>query len=275
MPTPFENFTTRLGINKPNMRGRGYNYTPNIMPQGQTPGEQLFNKVIDRKDAGQQIYDNNKQVTTNRIAQDVLGKSAGLSYDEFGKPNVNLANFADLQKGVNNAVAQRGNLAWQTAEARNRFKNAVAMQDLGSYGFGSYDPGTGDASATVIPGADKNNPGAKVVSIAMQAMKNGTPYVYGGNSLSRGVDCSGLVQQAYKQLGINVPRTTYEQAKSGKQIPLSALRPGDLVFYNNLGHVGIYMGNGKVIHAANSKIGIVTSNLTNSNGAPVMALRPY
>jgi cell wall-associated NlpC family hydrolase len=242
------------------------------MPQGQTPGENLFSKVMDRKDSGQAIYDNNKQQNTNRVASDVLNKSAGLQYDEFGKPNVNLANFADLQKGINNSVQQRGNLAFQTAQAKQNYRNAVNTQNLGSYGFSGYD---GGASATDIPGASKDNPGAKAVSIAMQAMKNGTNYVYGGNSLSQGVDCSGLVQQAYRQLGINLPRTTYEQAKAGKQVPISAIRPGDLVFYNNLGHVGIYMGNGKIIHAANSHLGIITSNLTNSNGAPVMVLRPY
>lgn len=272
MPTQFENFTTRLGINRPGMRGKGFNYAPQLMGQGQTPGEQLFGKVTDRKEAGQQIYDNMKSQNTNRVASDVLNKSAGLSFDEFGKPNVNLANFADLQKGVNSSIQQRGNLAYQTAVAKQNYANAVDMQNIGSYGFGSYDAGV---SGTDVPGASKNNPGAKAVSIAMQAMKNGTGYVYGGNSLSRGVDCSGLVQQAYRQLGINLPRTTYEQAKAGKQVPISAIRPGDLVFYNNLGHVGIYMGNGKIIHAANSHLGIITSNLTNSNGAPVMVLRPY
>jgi cell wall-associated NlpC family hydrolase len=113
----------------------------------------------------------------------------------------------------------------------------------------------------------------------MQIAANKVPYVWGGNSLTQGVDCSGLVQQLYAKMGIQVPRTTYEQAKRGKQVPVSSIRPGDLVFYRpgsrGPEHVGIYVGNGKIVHAANTRLGVITSNLNNSNGAPMLVLRPY
>jgi len=150
------------------------------------------------------------------------------------------------------------------------------MQNLGSYGFtGSFSGG----GSTAIPGADSNNVGAKAAAMAMQVAQNHTAYVWGGNSLSTGVDCSGLVQQIYSKLGISVPRVTYEQARHGKQVSVNQIRPGDLVFYRpgsrGPEHVGIYVGNGHVVHAANSRLGVITSNLNNSNGAPMLILRPY
>lgn len=84
----------------------------------------------------------------------------------------------------------------------------------------------------------------------------GTPYAWGGNSLTNGVDCSGLVQQIYKHYGINLPRTTYDQIGEGQAVSLKGLRAGDLVFFDTnknvkgADHVGIYLGNGKMIHAA-------------------------
>jgi cell wall-associated NlpC family hydrolase len=270
MSTPFEALQAKLEIKPGGRKGTGFNYTPYVMGDS-TPGQQLFEKIGQRKDSGQNIYSTQKAKTTGRLAQDLVDKSAGLKFDEFGKPELNLTNFSDILKNRTDAIGQRGKLALQTEEAKQAWNQANNLNQLGSYGF----TGSIEISGTDVPGASGSNPGAKAVSIAMQAMKNGTPYVYGGNSLSRGIDCSALVQQAYRQLGIKVPRTTYEQARFGKEISANQLRPGDLVFYNSYGHVGIYMGNGKIVHAANPKLGIITSNLTNSNGSPLKFIRPY
>jgi hypothetical protein len=83
----------------------------------------------------------------------------------------------------------------------------------------------------------------------------GTPYVWGGNSLSSGVDCSGLVQQIYAHFGIQLPRTTYDQIGQGTAVDSSHLQPGDLVFFsagaggNSPDHVAIYIGNGQMLEA--------------------------
>lgn len=78
----------------------------------------------------------------------------------------------------------------------------------------------------------------------------GTPYVYGGSTTS-GFDCSGFTQYVYKKAGISIPRVSYEQAKAGKPVSKAAMRPGDLVCFNSpVSHVGIYLGNGKFIHAS-------------------------
>jgi len=91
----------------------------------------------------------------------------------------------------------------------------------------------------------------------------GTPYVWGGNSLTRGVDCSGFVQQVFKAYGYSTPRVSRDMARKYTTVSRSEAKAGDLVFYHNLktgvvDHVAIYMGNGKIIHANN---GVEISNV--------------
>jgi hypothetical protein len=81
----------------------------------------------------------------------------------------------------------------------------------------------------------------------------GTPYVWGGNDLKSGVDCSGLIQQVFRHYGIELPRTTYEQIGEGSPVGMKGLKPGDLVFFDTSSqsgadHVGIYLGGGRMIH---------------------------
>ena len=109
-------------------------------------------------------------------------------------------------------------------------------------------------------------------SIAQQIITNakrhiGTPYVWGGTSPA-GFDCSGLVQYVFKQSGIQLPRTTGEQVQIGTYVSKANLQPGDLIFLQNtyrqgVSHVGIYIGDGQMIHASSSK-GVVISKLSTS-----------
>ncbi len=83
----------------------------------------------------------------------------------------------------------------------------------------------------------------------------GLRYVWGGTSLTSGVDCSGFVQAIYKQYGVTIPRVSRSQAVGGKTISQSQLKKGDLIFYgygSYINHVAMYIGDGKVIHASNS-----------------------
>ncbi len=90
--------------------------------------------------------------------------------------------------------------------------------------------------------------GQKVVNYAMQFI--GNKYVYGGNSLTNGIDCSGFTQQVYKKFGYSIPRTSYAQRSAGKGVSYSEAQPGDLICYS--GHVALYIGNGQIVHASNS-----------------------
>ncbi|MFF3584109.1 C40 family peptidase [Streptomyces mirabilis] len=88
-------------------------------------------------------------------------------------------------------------------------------------------------------------------AIAYAYGKLGSPYVWGATGPDA-FDCSGLAQAAYRAAGISLPRTTYAQINAGRRVSRSELRPGDLVFfYSGISHVGIYVGNGQMIHAPN------------------------
>lgn len=119
--------------------------------------------------------------------------------------------------------------------------------------------------------------GAKVAKDAANYI--GGRYVWGGNNLKTGVDCSGFVQQLYKKQGYNIPQRTSKDMftdnskKGGKTltVPYNQLQPGDAMFFSNNGstsgihHVGIYAGNNQMIHAQSTKTGIVKTNMKNSS----------
>ncbi|WP_274421224.1 C40 family peptidase [Blautia sp. XA-2221] len=98
--------------------------------------------------------------------------------------------------------------------------------------------------------------GSAVVDFATQFV--GNPYVWGGTSLTDGADCSGFVQSVYANFGVSLPRTSYEQQNAGTEVSYADAQPGDLICYG--GHVAIYMGDGKIVHASNAKDGIKISN---------------
>lgn len=92
----------------------------------------------------------------------------------------------------------------------------------------------------------------------------GNPYVYGGNSLTNGTDCSGFTKLIYAKYGISLSRSAPSQSYQGSRVGLENIMPGDLVFsgYNGqIGHVAIYIGDNKLVHALNSNVGIVVTNL--------------
>jgi cell wall-associated NlpC family hydrolase len=171
---------------------------------------------------------------------------------------------------------------------------SLAGAMLGAWGVGSpqvqppapkielthYTPIGHDTNQTVIqPLQDASQGYAKgvdgwrkaVIEAARSAL--GTPYAWGGNSLSGGVDCSGLVQQAFARAGIDLPRVSYEQADFGKRVSLSKLRPGDLVAWDNSSrnngadHIAIYIGGGKIIEAARPGTVVHVSSLYDTGEA--------
>lgn len=110
-----------------------------------------------------------------------------------------------------------------------------------------------DYSGKVMGSGD----GAAIVNFALQFL--GNPYVYGGTSLTNGADCSGFVQSVFAKFGISLPRTADAQAKCGKGVSLAEAKAGDLVYYS--GHIGIYMGGGRIVHAANPAKDICVSGV--------------
>jgi cell wall-associated NlpC family hydrolase len=111
---------------------------------------------------------------------------------------------------------------------------------------------------------------SSVVSIAEHYL--GVPYVWGGASPS-GFDCSGLVMYVYAQVGVSVPHSSYAQYGMGSPVSRADLQPGDLVFFDGLGHVGIYVGGGSFIHAPHTGDVVKISSMTGWYAATYVGAR--
>lgn len=124
-----------------------------------------------------------------------------------------------------------------------------------------------EAQASVaqsIP-ADSTNAALREAIVAYALQFVGNPYVYGGNSLTNGTDCSGFVNLVYKEFGYSLTRRASLQYHDGRHISVDEIQPGDLIFYpepydpSDIGHVAMYIGNGQVVHASTAATGIKIS----------------
>ncbi len=122
-----------------------------------------------------------------------------------------------------------------------------------------------DAEPPQIPEGNYSTLGSTMAAYAVQFV--GNPYVWGGEDPVNGADCSGFTQTIYRTFHMSLPRTAYRQSQVGREVSLDELQPGDLLCFQNkgqaqVGHVGMYLGDGKFVHAANSKLGIIISDLS-------------
>lgn len=104
--------------------------------------------------------------------------------------------------------------------------------------------------------------GERAARIALEAV--GVPYQWGGASLATGFDCSGLVYWAYRRLGVELPHSSYALYDRGRRVPSSRLKAGDLLFFFGVGHVGLYLGHGRMVHAPNSRRPVEVVSLRHS-----------
>ena len=117
------------------------------------------------------------------------------------------------------------------------------------------------SSTTIQAPAPSSSGGGKGQQVADYACKFiGNPYVAGGTSLTNGADCSGFVMAVYQAFGVSLPRSSYAQAGVGTAVSYSEAKPGDIIYYG--GHVGIYIGNGQIVHASTERTGIKITSAT-------------
>jgi len=167
-----------------------------------------------------------------------------------------LSSIQDEIKQMQEAEARRQAILAAQARARLAATRSEASQPQAL----QYSPPVSDSSTSSAPVPSSQYGG--VVGIAMQYL--GTPYVWGGASPG-GFDCSGFAMYVYSQVGVSLPHNAAMQYNTvGTYVPRDQLQPGDLVFFDGLGHMGIYIGGGQFIHAPHTGDVVKISSLDDS-----------
>lgn len=162
--------------------------------------------------------------------------------------------LADAQARANAYVklVEEQNQEIRKLESELAVQNSRSRTGESSGGPDSPSSGPSTGMTKSVGGTER---GRRIADYGLSFL--GNPYVWGGTSLTNGADCSGFVQSVYKHFGITLPRTSAEQRYAGVEVAFSDAEPGDLVCY--AGHIGIYIGDGQIVHASNSRNGIITS----------------
>lgn len=161
------------------------------------------------------------------------------------------ARIAAEKAAAEKAEQEAANAAGSNTEGNTTNNGTGSAAGTSSENTGGLTGGANPSYSTGVSGQD-------VVNYACQFV--GNPYVYGGTSLTNGSDCSYFTQACFGHFGVSLPRTSYEQRSSGQEVSYANAKAGDLICY--AGHVAIYMGNGRIVHAANARQGICYTSAT-------------
>lgn len=166
--------------------------------------------------------------------------------------------------------AQNAQIAKLQEEARKKAeeeaRKAAAKNNDNANATTQKPVGTATFNKDEIVAASGSDLGKQIAIYACGFI--GNPYVAGGTSLTNGADCSGFTQAIFKAYGYSIPRTSYSQRSAGKSVSYAEAQPGDIVCY--AGHVALYIGNGKIVHASSAKTGI---KISNANYREILSIR--
>lgn len=219
--------------------------------------EETTKEVEELKESLQEEY-TQMQIMQTELETEKASLSATLEekQDEIAQLDQSIQDeLAARQEAERRAQEEAAQAAAAQEAAQNQNQNNGGNSgnntnnDNNSSNNGGGSSNSGGGSYVPPQGRD----GWAVVAYARQFL--GNPYVWGGNSLTNGIDCSGFTQQIYAAFGVSLPRVDSAQATCGVEVPLSQAQAGDLLCYD--GHVGIYNGTGGIIHASSPSVGIV------------------
>jgi cell wall-associated NlpC family hydrolase len=186
--------------------------------------------------AALRVVSTNKNTVVQRLASATAAAQAAHKHAAEGKRSAQ-----DATNASNQLIAD---IKHRSSALQKKFSSVRSALDKLSPEARKRLAGTGDKGVYIAP------PGAAGKAMEAALSQRGVPYVWGGESPGNGFDCSGLVKWAYAKAGMSLPHSSRAQSHIGKPVPRSELRPGDLVFFGHpVHHVGIYVGDGKMVDA--------------------------
>jgi cell wall-associated NlpC family hydrolase len=240
-------------------------------------GSTSFDDLINRLDTIDRVSQEDTQVLqeVKRFRTEVTIRRGQLQKARASQEQV-VAARAAAKREIESGLAERQELLSSIRGEIERLREEEARrQELlaqqAALRLNSQEAAEQHAIDTSVIGAGAETPEAAVappsryggvVGIAMQYL--GIPYVWGGSSPASGFDCSGLIMYVYAQVGVSLPHHAASQYNYGVPVSRDALEPGDLVFFNGLGHAGIYIGGGQFIHAPHTGDVVKISSLSDS-----------
>lgn len=214
---------------------------------------------LEQEKASLQVsLDEQKEIAADYEVQLAKAKQEAAAY----KAKIKQQN-AEIQKLASQEAAKKAE-----EEARKREEEAQKKKQ-NSQNTQNSSSGTATASSggsKTVPPKIGSGSGSDIAQYACQFV--GNPYVPGGTSLTSGADCSGFTQSVYRVYGYSIPRNSSSQRSAGREVSYEEAQPGDLICY--AGHVAIYLGNGRIVHASSVKTGIKYGNATYK---PILSVR--
>ena len=216
--------------------------------------DELEQEKADMEDL-QAEYEEQKSETESALAQK---KAEQADYD-------NQLAAAKSQAATYKKQLQEQQTKLKKLEAERKRKEQEAAAAKSNSTSGSKSNGSSSGSSATVSGGGS---GSSIASYALKFV--GNPYVSGGTSLTNGADCSGFTWAVHQHFWISIPRQSDAQGRSGKSVSYSDAQAGDIIYYG--GHVGIYIGGGRIVHASTPKTGIKVSS---ANYRPILSVRRY
>lgn len=207
-------------------------------------------EMEEEKTAMQALLDEKKAASGDYDVQIAKMRQEASAYKALIKQqNAEIAKLDEEENAIIRAEEERrkaAEAAKKAAEASTQTASAAKKPS----GSGSSVTSSKSGSKTVPPATGSS--GSDIAAYACQFV--GNPYVAGGTSLTDGADCSGFIQSVYKQYGYSIPRNSSAQRTAGREVSYEEAQPGDIICY--AGHVAMYLGGGRIVHASTPKTGI-------------------